>query len=161
MAPASRGISITLTRRRVVLHARLLDDRAPRTCQAIWDSLPFEGDCAHSRYARHQIYTLVPGRFEPPPENTTITPFTGDLVYWPVPVGSLPDPGAYPADTRVLMDIGVYYDRNNLLLSPDTGWQPNTVFGLVDRGLEELAAAAVDVWRAGAVGETLRFERSG
>ena len=138
------------------MRARLLDDKAPLTCDAIWDCLPFEGDCAHSRYARHQIYTLVPGRHDPPPEYTTITPFTGDLVYWPVPIPAGDE--QLPAGTRVLMDIGLYYDRNNLLLSPDSGWQPNTVFGVVESGLEQLAAAAVDIWKAGSVGETLRFE---
>lgn len=151
-----RRVRITLTKRGVVVRARLLDDRAPRTCDAIWASLPIEGDVAHSRYARHQIYTLVPGRSAPPPENTTITPIPGDLVYWPVPVT---DPAEVPAGTQVLMDLGVYYDRNNLLLSPDVGWQPNTVYGTVTDGLDELAAAAVDIWRSGAVGETLRFER--
>lgn len=155
-AGAVRRLRITLTKRNVEIGARLLDDKAPATCEAIWQSLPFEGDCAHSRYARHQIYTLVPGRFDPPPEYTTITPFTGDLVYWPVPVDA--GRGDLPDGTKVLMDLGVYYDRNNLLLSPDTGWQPNTVYGVVERGLDELAAAAVDVWRAGGIGETLRFE---
>lgn len=157
-----------MTKRRVTVRARLLDDKAPLTCEAIWQSLPIEGDCSHSRYARHQIYTLVPGRFEPPPEYTTVTPFTGDLVYWPVPVSaSLRVPGSasdsagatgLPEGTKVLMDLGVYYDRNNLLLSPDSGWQPNTVFGVVETGLDDLAAAAIDIWRAGSVGETLRFE---
>ncbi len=176
-----RRISITLTKRRVTVRARLLDDKAPLTCEAIWQSLPIEGDCSHSRYARHQIYTLVPGRFEPPPEYTTVTPFTGDLVYWPVPVqsgglgpvwaagqvggmagaagiGPPGDAAGLPAGTKVLMDLGVYYDRNNLLLSPDSGWQPNTVFGVVETGLDDLAAAAIDIWRAGSIGETLRFE---
>lgn len=156
-----RRVRVTFTRRGVVVRARLLDERAPRTCEAIWASLPFEGDIAHSRYARHQVYTLAPGRFEPPPENTTVTPIPGDLVYWPVPVATLPDPSAYPEGTRVLMDIGLYYDRNNLLLSPDVGWQPNTVFGTITDGLDELAEAAVDVWRAGSTGETLLFERDG
>jgi hypothetical protein len=151
-----RRLSITLTKRKVTVGARLLDDKAPLTCEAIWKSLPIEGDCAHSRYARHQIYTLVPGRFEPPPEYTTVTPFTGDLVYWPVPVSGQTQ--NVPVDTKVLMDLGVYYDRNNLLLSPDSGWQPNTVFGVVETGIDELAAAALDIWRAGSIGETLRFE---
>lgn len=156
----TRRIRITLTKRDVVVLARLLDEKAPRTCDMIWAALPFEGDVAHSRYARHQVYTLVPGREDPPLENTTITPFTGDLVYWPVPVESMPDPTAYPAGSKVLMDIGLYYDRNNLLLNPDFGWQPNTVFGAIESGVEELAAAAVDIWRTGAVGETLRFEQA-
>ena len=55
-----RYIETILRRRGVTCVAALLDDRAPRTCRAVWEALPPEGDVYHAKYAGNEFYTLVP-----------------------------------------------------------------------------------------------------
>ena len=72
----ARFIRITLKSRGISFGARMLDDEAPFTCAAVWDSLPLEGDAGHAKYASNEFYTLVPPLSEEPIglENGTITP---------------------------------------------------------------------------------------
>ena len=71
-----RYIEITLRRRGVTCVAALLDDQAPRTCRAVWDALPQEGDVYHAKYAGNEFYALIPA-FPAEPlgiENGSIVP---------------------------------------------------------------------------------------
>jgi hypothetical protein len=58
-----------------------------------------------------------------------------------------------------VVDLALFYGRNNLLLNPDFGFVPGNVFATVEEGLPELADAAQDLWRGGCLGETLTFRR--
>ncbi|MGH3630649.1 MAG: DUF3830 family protein, partial [Sciscionella sp.] len=42
----------------------------------------------------------------------------------------------------------------------DQGWVPGSVFGTITEGLDELAAAAQDLWLRGVEGEYLSFARA-
>jgi hypothetical protein len=163
-----RYIEIELERRQARCVAELLDAQAPRTCAAIWEALPQGGDAFHGKYARNEIYTLVadfaarqPGR-----ENSTITPIPGDIcAFWFTgqELGSAShgysDERRPDEDTSVV-DLALFYERNNLLLNPDVGWVPGNVFATIVEGLEEIAAASGDLWLNGAAGERLTFRRS-
>ena len=72
----TRFMTITLDKHGVSCKARLLDDAAPRTCQALWDALPLSAPVFHGKYARNEIYTLLPAftEHDPGKENTTVTP---------------------------------------------------------------------------------------
>jgi Protein of unknown function (DUF3830) len=164
----SRRIEIRLERRGASCIARLLDELAPRTCAALWEALPQGGDAFHGKYARNEVYTLVEDFADPEPglENSTITPIPGDVCAWWFSAEELrsashgysaerqPRPGA-----RVV-DLAFFYERNNLLLNPDIGWVPGTVFATIESGLEEMAAASQDLWLHGVAGERLRFDRA-
>ena len=161
-----RLIKISLAKRKVSCVARLLDEEAPRTCKAVWEALPKGGPVYHAKYARNEIYTLVP-RFaeaEPGRENPTITPIPGDVVYfgfepWQMSAASH---GYGSAETHTpMVDLAIFYGRNNLLLNPDFGFVPGNVFGAIIEGLAEFAEAAQDIWRAGSIGETLVYDRMG
>ena len=41
----------------VTVTARLLDKKAPKTCQAIWDILPFEDQVTHGRWSGGRLHT--------------------------------------------------------------------------------------------------------
>lgn len=163
----ARYIKISLVNRGVVARARLLDDAAPRTSAAVWDALPQEGQVYHGKYARNEIYNLVPAfaEVEPGAENTTITPIPGDVCYFNFSATELGNPGygyrtGEGGDTSdAIIDLAVFYGRNNLLINGDVGWIPGNVFASIEDGLEEMAAACQDLWMNGAAGETLRFER--
>lgn len=163
----ARYLNVTLEKRGVTARARLLDREAPRTAAAVWDALPHSGQVFHGKFARNEIYTLVRAfaHREPGAENQTVTPIPGDLCYFTFD-GVLDNPAygydssAATGDAQVLIDLAVFYGRNNLLLNGDVGWVPGNVFATVEEGLEELAAACQDIWMGGARGETLTFARA-
>lgn len=159
-----RYLSITLEKRGVSCVAELLDKDAPRTCEAVWQSLPQAGPVHHAKYARNEIYTMVP-RFaerEPGQENPTVTPIPGDLVYFSFDSGMLDREFKEEKDIEALpgvIDLAIFYGRNNLLLNGDVGWVPGNVYGSIVENLGAFAEACNDVWRSGSVGERLRYER--
>lgn len=166
-ATEDRFIEISLAKRGVTCTAKLLDDRAPLTCAAVWDALPLVSDVYHAKYARNEIYALFPAfaEQEPPLENPTVTPIPGDLCYFSFNGTQLGTQsygyGGGPAVQAgaPVIDLALFYERNNLLLNGDVGWVPGIVWGQVVEGLDEMAAACQDLWRNGAVGETLGFSR--
>ncbi|MFG3506301.1 DUF3830 family protein [Streptomyces sp. WAC05374] len=164
---ADRYLTVSLDKRGVRCTAKLLDDRAPLTCAAVWEALPLGGDVYHAKYARNEIYALFPAFAdrEPPLENPTVTPIPGDLCYFTF-AGTELGTAAYGygreelAHRPVTVDLALFYERNNLLLNGDTGWVPGIVWGTVVDGLDRMAEACHDLWRAGALGETLSFRRA-
>ncbi len=160
----TRFIEINLQKRGVLAVARLLDEQAPRTCDVIWDALPRAGDAYHAKYARNEIYALVPAFAdpEPGPEHTTITPIPGDVVYFgfePYQLAATTHGYHDQSPDERLVDLAVFYGRNNLLLNPDFGWVPGNVFASIEEGLDELAVAAQDMWMNGVTGEQISFTR--
>ena len=159
----ARYIEIILEKRHVRCAARLLDEEAPKTCEAVWRALPQGGDIVHAKYASNEIYTIVPvlGETEPGNENRSITPIPGDVIYFYLPPGTrLPAQArSLSRDGYGLVDLAVFYDRNNLLLSPSEGFTPGNVFATIVRGLDEMKAGGQSVWQEGAIGERLVFQR--
>lgn len=167
----SRYLTISLPERGVRVRARMLDDAAPRTCAAVWQALPTGGQVYHGKYARNEIYALLPGLADGPgrdpgPENTTITPIPGDVCWFTFSGDDLGNP-AYGYEEEEshrqqgsIVDLAVFYGRNNLLINGDQGWVPGNVFATVTEGLDELAAACQELWMGGVRGVTLRFERA-
>ena len=51
--------------------------------------------------------------------------------------------------TPLIVDLAIFYERNNLLLNPDVGWVPGNVFATIVEGLDEIAAASQDMWMNG------------
>lgn len=163
-----RFITVSLAKRGVSCTARLLSDRAPLTCEAVWNALPLGGDVYHAKYARNEIYTLLSpfAPAEPPLENPTVTPIPGDLCYFTFTDTQL-GTGSYGYDSEAahqgrstVVDLALFYERNNLLINGDAGWVPGIVWGAVVEGLDRMADACQDLWRAGALGETLSFRRA-
>jgi hypothetical protein len=163
-----RYVEITLERRQVRCVAEMLDAQAPRTCATVWDALPQGGDAFHGKYARNEIYTLVADFAAAPPgrENSTITPIPGDVcAFWLTgqELGSAShgySDERRPAEEANIVDLALFYERNNLLLNPDVGWVPGNVFATIVEGLDAIAAASTDLWLNGAARERLTFRRS-
>lgn len=163
----ARFMEIRLEKRDVACVARLLEDKAPRTCEAVWNVLPLSGDAYHAKYARNEIYALVPpfAEREPGLENPTITPIPSDVVYFHFEEWQL-SPGSHgyeregdQSTAAQTIDLAIFYERNNLLLNPDFGFVPGSVFATIVEGLDDIAAASQDLWRTGAVDEQLSFSR--
>jgi hypothetical protein len=95
-------------------------------------------------------------------ENPTVTPIPGDVVYFSFPGGMLDE--EFKQDKGVaglpgVIDLAIFYGRNNLLLNGDVGWVPGNVYATITEGLDVMAQACHDVWRSGSVGERLVYER--
>lgn len=159
-----RYMTIALERRGVSCVAELLEKDAPRTCEAVWRALPLGGDAYHAKYARNEVYTMVE-RFadaEPGLENPTVTPIPGDVVYFSFSGGMLDRRFKEEKGLAALpgvIDLAIFYGRNNLLLNGDVGWVPGNVYATIVEGLEPMAEACNDVWRSGGVGERLVYAR--
>lgn len=162
----ARFLSITLTSRGVSCRARLLDDAAPRTCALVWEALPVAGQAYHGKYARNEVYTLLPPMGTPGRENSTVTPIPGDVCLFSFDAGEIGNPaygygdGAQGNSPQGATDLAIFYGRNNLLLNGDAGWVPGNVFATIEDGLAEMAAACNDLWMAGALGEQMAFARA-
>ena len=161
-----RRLMITLERRGVSCVAELLEKDAPATCEAVWQALPLGGDAYHAKYARNEVYTMVE-RFaaaEPGLENPTVTPIPGDVVYFSFSGGMLDR--AFKEEKGIsalpgVIDLAIFYGRNNLLLNGDVGWVPGNVYATITEGLDRMAEACNDVWRSGGAGERLVYRRLG
>ncbi|MCE0486585.1 DUF3830 family protein [Ornithinimicrobium sediminis] len=162
----STHVRITLEQRGVSCVARLLEQEAPRTCAAVLAALPLAAQVYHGKYARNEIYALFPQFAEQDPgaENTTVTPIPGDLCWFTFSGDDLGNP-AYGYETEqehraqgAIVDLALFYGRNNLLVNGDQGWVPGNVFGTVVEGLEQMAHACQDLWMGGVRGESLRVE---
>lgn len=156
-------IRISLARRGVSCVAELLEKDAPRTCAAVWAALPQAGDAQHAKYARNEVYTMVPRFAELGRENPTVTPIPGDVVAFDFAGGMLDN--AFKADQGIderagAIDLAIFYGRNNLLINGDVGWVPGNVFATITENLAGMAEACHDVWRSGSVGERLVYERA-
>jgi hypothetical protein len=163
-----RHITLTLDRRQVSCTAVLLDEEAPRTAAAVWEHLPLSAAVFHGKYARNEIYALHPqfAQVDPGRENTTITPIPGDVCWFTFAGDDLGNPAyGYEAEgehraMESIVDLAIFYGRNNLLINGDQGWVPGNVFATIVEGLPEMAAACQDVWMGGARGETLTIQRA-
>ncbi len=72
----------------VKVKARLLDDRAPELCQALWDVLPIEDTVAHAQWSGKMFHTGANNWLSYQPgakglENETGFQSPGDVVYYP------------------------------------------------------------------------------
>ena len=82
------------------------------------------------------------------------------MAYFYLPAG-VRRPADAQADLagQAVVDLALFYDRNNILLSPSEGYLPGNIFATVVRNLDQVTAAGNDIWRAGAIGERLSFRR--
>jgi hypothetical protein len=165
-----RFIKIEFAKRGVSCIARLDDEHAPHTSEAVWKALPQghqdSAEAFHAKYARNEIYTLVP-RFITHPlpiESQTITPETGDVMFFDFPPEEIGNPAygyassSVPSMGKGAVDLAIFYGRNNLLRNADVGDVKGTVFAKIVMGLDAMAAACNEVWR-NSLGEKLVFTR--
>lgn len=72
------GRKILIACRDFEVEAELLEERCPKTCDAIWNALPLE---AELEVWKEEVYFDIPVRIAP--ENPTSKTSAGDVAYWP------------------------------------------------------------------------------
>ena len=141
----SMKVKISFVDEGVSCEADFWPDKAPKTCQMLWEALgqsPFEGMCIHAMFTGRELsFPVEHTRLDPeislnlPPENQIVFPIPGDLVwnaYHPYQWQGVPNP---------VYDFGIFYGRDARLLLP-VGWRPSTLFGHIEENLAEFAAVA-------------------
>lgn len=117
--------------------AVLLDEQAPITCNAIWKALPVKGSLMHAIVEGREAFLPLLERLNIPPENQTIYPITGDLVYYHKPINHV-----YldiPLVDRDVEVISIIYGRDTQIYGPVLPLAVNH-FAVIESGLDELAS---------------------
>ncbi|MBA7697705.1 hypothetical protein ES703_106373 [subsurface metagenome] len=137
-----KKIKLTFVKENLSALAELLEDKAPKTSQCIWNLLekPVEGLVIHAMWTGRELsFSIPPSRFPDnegltvPPENQTIIPIPGDLIW------NAYHPYQWQGNPQPIYDFGIFYGRDSRLLLP-VGWRPSNRFGQIIENLSEFAA---------------------
>lgn len=132
-----------------VFTATLLEGQAPKTCEYVWDSLPFDSSVKQSRWSGREV-NLSYVQYDLPPirENQTIYTNEGEICYW--------REWNWEGDTSPPQAIAIYYGAE--LARSHKGNEPVNVFAKVDQEqTEALKSVCERVWLNGA--ERIHFEQ--
>jgi hypothetical protein len=131
--------------------ADLLEDRAPRTCELIWERLPLEGRLVHGMYSGPELFIVLDGFPGVGPENQVSRPLPGDVGYFHQ------DPGLYASSPHEVAELVYVYDRGAAIKGAEghDSWV-NLFATLRPAGAEPFLAASKRARREGPF--TLRIE---
>jgi hypothetical protein len=135
-----RRVAITFQESAVTATAVLLEDQAPKTCDAMWRILeePIVQKGIHAGWAGREISIEVPPAnrvVDPtqiPKENLTLYPIPGDLCF-----GYFP-PGYGVGITEEYWDLALIYGRETRF-EFSFGPVPMTLWATIDDGLDPIA----------------------
>ena len=154
----NKRIGLELVESGVAAVAELLEDRAPRTCDAIWRALekPIETTALHGIWTGRTLEMNIPEgnrHFDPdsiPLENATTTPIRGDILWEYIPKGRI----------RSLFDgtwsIVLAYGPEALMRTP-LGPQPANVWAEIRDDAEGFFQECATMWFGKA--QTMRIKR--
>ena len=154
-----KKIKLTFVEENVSAVAELLEDKAPETSKCIWNLLekPVEGTTIHAMWTGRELsFPIPPERFpnneglKVPPENQTVLPITGDLIW------NAYHPYQWRGNPQPVYDFGIFYGRDSRLLLP-VGWRPSNWFGQIVENLLDFAAVCALCQSEGR--KVLRLER--
>ncbi len=134
----ARKVRIRLGTDGVSAIADLLEEDAPKTCDAIWDLLPLRISAVHDIWSGHEVLAhLDPEVFVAPENVLTYIPMPGDIFYYYRPPHYFL--GA-PYGRSESAELGIVYDRDTRPQGP-RGPEAVNLFATVTSGLEQLAQA--------------------
>ncbi len=131
--------------------AELLESDAPRTCQTIWETLPFEGVLNHGIWSGPETYLMIDPSIRIAPENQTVQTQAGEIGYYTAEGGRIVD---WPDD---LSELAFFYGRGARPRMP-IGPVAVNLFARITENLEGFALACDEIRRSGVT--TLRVERN-
>jgi hypothetical protein len=115
--------------------ALLHDNEAPQTCQQIWEQLPLTGLLQHGNVDGPAVFLPLPKDLRLQPENQTVYPIEGDLMYYYKPINYVQLD--IPIAKRELEVIGLVRGRDAQIMGPIFPL-PVNLFGQLIEGKEEL-----------------------
>ena len=132
--------------------AELLEDRAPRTCELVWERLPIEGRLVHGMYSGPELFVILDGFPGVGPENQVSRPLPGDIGYFHQ------EAGLYASSPHEVAELVYVYDRGAAIKGAEghDSWV-NLFARLRPDGADAFLAASRRARREGPF--TLRVER--
>lgn len=124
----------------------LLDQEAPKTCDKIWQALPLKGNLMHGIVTGREVFLPLLERLEIPPENQTIYPIEGDLVYYYSPCNYVDL--EIPLVSRDIEVISLIYGRDTQIFGPVLPLPVNH-FGILESGKKDLVREINSMRRSG------------
>ena len=146
-------IELFMPRRGIRAIATLLEDQAPKTCEAILKLLPKEFKFITCAWSGAEILTYLdpPNIIRVEPENLVKDVIPGDICYVYMP-GPVEEDSSYVGSSKTdYAEIVIYYDRHARCSGGVN------LFARITEGLGEFAEAAEKIRWEGA--ETIRFRR--
>lgn len=145
-----RAIQLTFVQEGVSAVAELLEEEAPATCAAVWESLPAAGPAHHACYSGSECVFRLPELLKVDPENATSDVAPGDVAYTWFAAGA-----AYGV-TEDFAEICWFYDRDAIPSMPE-GPVPVSRFARLREGSDEFYAVCRRMRKEGI--KPLRVER--
>ncbi|MBB5326202.1 hypothetical protein HNQ34_003321 [Anoxybacillus tepidamans] len=128
--------------------ATLLEDKAPKTCEKIWEALPFSSIVRHSRWSGRELNFPFTSNGHPKRENQTISTSIGEVVYW--------RDWLMDEEPDVSEIIAIYYGAERT--RSHRGDEPVNVFAKIDyTHFDRLKAVGERIWLNGA--ERIQIEK--
>lgn len=121
-----RRIRLLFPSEKVVAIAELLDADAPRTCDAIWAALPFEGELLHAMWSGPETYLPIASGIRIAPEHQTTHPLPGEIGFYALAGGVLV---GWPRD---MAELAFFYDRGAKPSMPNGPVSMNVFARIVD-----------------------------
>ncbi len=115
--------------------ATLLEDQAPKTCEAIWQLLPLKVSVIHDIWSGRQIFAPLDSSPGIPPENLSMYAVPGDLYYYERPAHL--DRGR-PYGRLEMAEVGIVYGRDSQPWGP-RGPKVVNAFATITDGLSTFA----------------------
>jgi uncharacterized protein DUF3830 len=145
-----RRIALAIPDLNVLAIIRLLTERAPLTCAAIWDVLeaPVDRRLIHTATTGPVVlfydFPAIHGAKNLPIENRTIYPKAGEILYFFQPWNGLRDLEELDSEWHRpgddVHELLFAYGAANLRLPTEDGWR-GSVWGSIETGLEDFAQA--------------------
>ncbi|MGD9714506.1 MAG: DUF3830 family protein [Thermomicrobiales bacterium] len=145
-----RRIKITFTEENVSAIAELLEDQAPKTCEAVLSVLPQEGEAHHATYSGSEVVLILDRIIDIGQENATTMVIPGDVAFTTFEGGKI---FGFP-DT--FSEIAVFYARDAIPSMPN-GPVPMNIFGRITEGLEAFAEVCFRMRRSGVKPLSIEF----
>lgn len=131
----SMRLAVTVGGAKAIAEIHLTD--APRTCQAVLNTIPLRGRAFPGLVSGSTILVSVDHFEDIPFENQTIYPIPGDLAFYLEPITYLP--GHHAGHRRHQEVIALVYGRDTQMNGPVVPL-PLNIFGSIIDGLDRLTA---------------------
>ena len=128
--------------------ATLKEDKAPQTCEKVWEALPLCSVVRHSRWSGRDLNFAIKSNGLPKRENQTIFTSIGEVVYW--------RDWPLETDSKVNEVIAIYYGAEHT--RSNKGDELVNVFAQIDyTQFELLETVGERIWLNGT--EKIKIEK--
>jgi hypothetical protein len=136
-------------------------EKAPRTCEAVWNALPIHKPAFQARRSGKELFILADPFELPGEENSRLRLAGGDVLFVHFPPDWRDEHADFTRSQAGLFDIAFIYGDDALLRGPDSPVRGNLFGRIPDSELEAFAEVCQDMWLQGMQDVVLRRDEQG